>query len=423
MTSTDAIKELYGKYLMTTYSPSLALVKGKGTRVWDADGKQYLDFGAGISVVNLGHCHPKVVEAIQRQAATLMHASNLFFNENQARLAEKLSRVSLGGKCFFCNSGAEANEGLVKLARLWGHDQGKYEVICMKNSFHGRTLATAAATGQEKVQKGFEPLPTGFVHAEFNNLESVAALVNEKTVAVLLEAVQGEGGVLPATDEFMKGVRKLCDDKGLLMLCDEVQCGMARTGKWFGFEHSKVQPDAFSLAKGLGNGYPIGAVVASPKLSDVFKPGNHASTFGGSPLACAAAIATLDVIQDEGLLVRAATVGEKFRKELATRFAKYEHVKEVRGRGFMVGIVLDQDAKPVAGRMAEQGLLTIATANTVVRLLPPLNVKDSELAEAADIIDDCLAEMHGMARAEEDGEDAALSAGGTPAAAAETAEG
>ncbi len=231
---TDEIKQLHEQYVMPTYAPGLALVKGEGCKVWDADGNEYLDFLAGISVLNVGHCHPKVVEAIQDQASKLMHVSNLYYNENQPKLAKALSERSLGGKCFFCNSGAEANEALIKLARKWGHDKGKYEVIAMRNSFHGRTLATLTATGQDKIQKGFDPLPVGFVYAEFNNLKSCREAINQKTAAIIVEAVQGEGGIVPADEDFFKGLRVLCDEKDILMLCDEVQCGMGRTGKWFG---------------------------------------------------------------------------------------------------------------------------------------------------------------------------------------------
>lgn len=389
-------KDLFKQYVMPTYAPEIALVRGKGTRVWDADGKVYLDFIAGISVLNVGHCHPWVVDAICKQAGILVHVSNLYFTENQAKLAQRLAQLSLGGKCFFANSGAEANEGLIKLARLWGHDKGRYEVICMKNSFHGRTLATAAATGQDKVKKGFDPMPEGFVHATFNDLDSVKALVSEKTVAVLLEAVQGEGGVIPATDEFFKGVRALCDEKGLLMLCDEVQCGMGRTGKWFAFQHYGVEPDAFSLAKALGSGFPIGAVVSGPKLADVFQPGNHASTFGGTPLACAAALATLNVIDLEQLVSRAASRGRALAEGLQKFVGRFEHVTEVRGKGLMVGLVLDQDAKPMTRLLADMGLLALATAGNVIRFLPPLNVSDAEIAEALDMIEDCLSEWHGV---------------------------
>ncbi|MFC1453396.1 aspartate aminotransferase family protein [Verrucomicrobiota bacterium] len=404
MSETEEIVKLYDEYVMTTYSPQLMLVRGKGTKVWDSDGKVYLDFIAGISVLNVGYSHPRVVEAICRQAGELMHVSNLYYNENQARLAERLAGLSLRGKCFFCNSGAEANEGLFKTARLWGHDEGRYEIICMKNSFHGRTLAAAAATGQEKVRKGFEPMPEGFCHAEFNDLDSVTSLVTDKTVAVMLEAVQGEGGIVPASEPFMKGVRDLCDEKNLLMLCDEVQCGMGRTGNWFAFQGYDVEPDGFSSAKALASGFPIGAVVAGPKAAGVFKPGTHASTFGGTPLACAAALATLDVIEEEDLVARAKQAGETLSKGLAAFAEKYEHVVEARGLGLMVGMVLDEPAKPFVQRLADEGLLALATAENVVRFLPPLNVKDSEIEEALEILDDCLAEWHGVAVEPEDGE-------------------
>mgnify|MGYP006294195027 CR=1 FL=1 len=392
MSKGEEVKDMFNQYVMPTYAPKLLLTRGKGTKVWDADGKVYLDFIAGISVLNVGHCHPRVVEAICRQAAELMHVSNLYFTENQARLAKRLSDLSLGGKCFFANSGAESNEGLIKLARLWGSDAGKYKVVTMKNSFHGRTLATASATGQEKIKKGFEPLPEGFAHAEFNDLDSVRALIDDQTAAVLVEAVQGEGGVIPATEAFMQGLRELCDEKDLLMLCDEVQCGLGRTGHWFGFQLSEVIPDAFSLAKSLGSGYPIGAVVAGPKLSDVFQPGKHASTFGGTPLASAAALATLDVIDEEELCGRAQDAGAKLREGLEALAEKYEQVTEVRGAGLMLGMVLDGEAKPLTDRLAEDGLLVLATAGNVVRFLPPLNVRDAEIEEALDMIDEALGE-------------------------------
>ncbi|MBN1557362.1 MAG: aspartate aminotransferase family protein, partial [Lentisphaerae bacterium] len=387
-------------------APNLALVRGRGTKVWDADGKVYLDFVSGIAVVNAGHCHPRVVEAIREQVGTLMHVSNLYYTENEARLAEKLSKLAYEGKgkCFFCNSGAEANEGLIKLARLWGNPEGRYEIICMDNSFHGRTLATAAATGQEKVRTGFEPMPEGFRHAAYNDLEAVRAQVNEKTAAVLLEVVQGEGGVIPAEAAFVQGLRALCDEKNLLLLCDEVQCGMGRTGRWFAFQHYDVLPDAFCLAKALGSGYPIGAVVAGPKLAETFSAGKHASTFGGTPPACAAALATLDVIERERLVKRAETIGRQLRERLEPLVAKYEHVTEVRGAGLMLGLVMDRPVKPLCSRLTEMGLLTLATAERVVRLLPPLNVKEAEISEGLEILDEALAELHGAAPAEEEKE-------------------
>ena len=393
--NTKEIKELFDKYVVPTYTPGIALVRGEGTKVWDADGKEYLDFLAGISVLNVGHCHPKVVDAVRNQVGTLTHVSNLYYTENQARLAEKLSALSMGGKCFFGNSGAEGNEGLIKLARLRGHDAGRYEVICMQNSFHGRTLATAAATGQSKVQKGFEPMPDGFCHAEYNNIDSVKALVNNKTAAVLLEAVQGEGGIIPAEDDFMHGVRELCDENDLLMLCDEVQCGMGRTGHWFGFQASGVEPDAFSLAKALASGYPMGAVVTSPKTADVFQPGKHASTFGGTPLACAAALATLEVIEEEGLVERAETAGKVLTDALTPLIDKHACVEAVRGRGLMVGLVIDRPCADLVKAIVEQGLLCLATANTVVRFLPPLIVSDEDIGGAVEIVDHCLGKWNG----------------------------
>lgn len=404
MSTGEEIKDLYSKYVMPTYSQDLVLVRGKGSKVWDADGKVYLDFLAGISVLNVGHCHPTVVEAIRKQAGELVHVSNLYFTENQAKLAQKLSDLSMGGKVFFCNSGAEANEGMIKFARLWGHEKGKYEIVCMRNSFHGRTLATAAATGQDKVKKGFDPMPEGFVYADLNDIQSVENAITDKTVGVMVEAVQGEGGILSADDEFMQALRALCDSRELLLLCDEVQCGMARTGDWFAFQASGVKPDVFSLAKALGSGYPIGAVVSSPELGDTFHPGNHASTFGGTPLACAAALATIQVIEKEGLRARAKQMGDLFAEGLDGFVESFEHVTGVRARGLMVGLVLDQPAKPLADALVDMGLLCVATAGNVVRFLPPLNVKESELEEALDMIHDCLEEWHGVAEDEEPAE-------------------
>ena len=401
MKTSAEIKTQYQSYVIPTYAtPNLVLVKGKGTRVWDNDGKVYMDFVGGIACQNVGHCHPKVTEAIQQQAAKLVHVSNLYMNEHHGVLAEKLSTLSgLGGKCFFCNSGAEANEALIKLARLWGSEEGKYEIISMKNSFHGRTLAALAATGQTKYQDGFEPIPDGFLYAELNDLASVKKVISGRTAAVLVEAVQGEGGIIKATPEFMAGLRSLCDEKNVLLFCDEVQCGMGRTGHWFGFQATGVTPDAFSLAKSLGSGYPIGAIVTNAKLADVFQPGKHASTFGATPLACVAALATIRVIEEEKLVARAAEAGAAFAEGLQEFVDAYEHVKEVRSQGLMIGLVLDQPAKPLCQTLTEMGLLAIPTADTIVRFLPPLNIKDSDINEALDIIDDALADMHGVERA------------------------
>jgi acetylornithine/N-succinyldiaminopimelate aminotransferase len=395
MSKSADIAALFDQYVMQTYSPTEVLVDGNGCRVYNPEGNTFLDFTAGIAVHNVGHCHPKVVKAIQTQAATLGHTSNLFYTTGQALLAQRLSKLSLNGKCFFCNSGAEANESMIKLARAWGHEKGKYEIISMQNSFHGRTLATLTATGQAKVQKGFDPLPIGFAYAEFNNLDSVKAAVNEHTVAVLIEAVQGEGGVLPATEEFVVGLRKLCDEKGLLLLFDEVQCGMGRTGKWFGWQHYPVKPDAFTLAKAVADGIPMGALVATPALSEVFKPGMHASTFGGNPVACAAALAVMDVIEEEGLLDHTEKMSELFVEGLKTLVEKYEQVLDVRSKGLMVGLVVEGSAKEIVESCRENGLLCCVAGEHVVRFLPPLNVKEPNIEEALEMLDDALDSLYG----------------------------
>jgi acetylornithine aminotransferase/acetylornithine/N-succinyldiaminopimelate aminotransferase len=384
----------------------VTLVRGQGCKVWDADGMVYLDFTAGIAVQNVGHAHPRVVQAVSDQMTTLNHCSNLYYTANQALLAQRLVHLStLEGKCFFCNSGAEANEALIKLARLWGHEEGRYEIIAMRNSFHGRTLATAAATGQSKIQQGFDPMPVGFTFAEFNDLESVRKLVNERTVAVMLEPVQGEGGLLPATTEFMQGLRALCDEKNLLLLCDEVQSGMGRTGHWFAWQQYGVRPDAFSLAKALASGVPMGAIVASAKLADVFQPGRHASTFGGNPLACAAALATIDVIESEKLVERAQEAGQQLRESLMAFVEKYDQLLDVRGAGLMVGLVLDKPAKDLVTKCREMGLLCCMAGEKVVRFLPPLNVRDDELEEALDILDDALDMLYGEEAEEAEAEE------------------
>jgi len=390
MTKPDT-QALHSQFVMPTYAPGLTLVRGSGVSVWDDTGKEYLDFMAGIAVCNTGHCHPAVVSAVQQQVATFMHCSNLFHNELQPRLAEQISRISgLNGKVFFCNSGAEANEALFKLARKWGSMDGRYEIITMKNSFHGRTLATMTATGQTKYQKGFEPLMPGFAYAEFNNLDSVRSAITPATVAVLCESIQGEGGIVPATPEFMTGLRALCDEKKLLLLIDEVQSGIGRTGKWFGFQNYPVLPDGISIAKALGSGFPIGAIAVTPKLSDVFQPGNHASTFGGTPLACAAALATLDTIEKEHLLDHATEMGALFMDGLRKLAEKHPVIQSVRGIGLMIGIVLDIPAKPVEVALQEKGLLSIATGEHVLRFVPPLVVAADQIQQALGLLDQAL---------------------------------
>lgn len=390
MTLSEEIIRLHRNYLMPTYAPSLALVRGEGARVWDADGREYLDFGSGIAVNNLGHCHPAVVTAIRDQTTRLLHASNLFYTENQVRLARKLSNISLGGKVFFCNSGAEANECLIKLARLHGAPSGRFEIITMRNSFHGRTLATLTATGQTKYQHGFEPLVPGFAYADFNDLESVKAAATPHTAAVLVEAVQGEGGILPAAYAFLTALREWCTREGILLLCDEVQSGIGRTGAWFAWQHYGIRPDAFSMAKALAGGLPMGAVCATPELSDTFAPGNHASTFGGNPVCAAAALAVLETIERDNLLARASDAGEAFMDGLHDLSLRHPCIETVRGIGLMIGCVLDRPCRPVADALRDAGLLCIPTGERVLRFVPPLVVTDDEIRQALSLLDATL---------------------------------
>ena len=387
------ILDIYKANVMPTYRPSLVLASGKGVTVRDIDNRPLYDFTSGIGVQAVGYSHPKVVKAIQDQAAAMTHCSNLFVNEPATRLAQKLVELSgLGGKVFFCNSGAEANEAAIKLARKWGAaNGGRYEIVTFRQGFHGRTLATLAATAQAWCQEGFDPLPVGFAYADYNDIESVKAAINDKTVAVMLEAVQGEGGVTPATDEFIKGVRALCDERNLLMICDEVQAGMGRTGTWFAWQGYDVKPDLFTCAKALGGGLPLGALVSNAKLADVLSVPSHASTFGGNPVAAAAALAVIDVIEGENLLDHVAEVGALFREALQSFVDKYDKVLEVRGKGLMLGLVVDADAGEVVEALQAQGVLALTAGSNVVRFLPPLVLKAETLEdEVVDMISDAL---------------------------------
>ena len=394
---TQDILDLYKAKVMPTYRPSVVVASGKGITVRDVDGRSYYDFTSGIGVHNVGHCHKKVVEAIQAQASVLTHASNLFANAPATLLADKLVEISgLGGKVFFCNSGAEANEAAIKLARKWGSaNGGRYEVVTMRQGFHGRTLATLAATAQAWCQEGYDPLPVGFAYADFNDIESVKAAVNEKTVAVMLEAVQGEGGVTPATEEFMKGVRALCDEKNLLMICDEVQCGMGRTGTWFAWQGYGVKPDLFTCAKALADGIPMGALVSSAALADVFTASSHASTFGGNPVAAAAANAVISIIEEEGLLENAVKVGNLLCEALKGFVDTYDKLLEVRGRGLLIGLVVDGDAASIVAALQKQSILALTAGKNVVRFLPPLTLGEDDLEDAVDMISEALAEVFG----------------------------
>ena len=388
----EEILALYKSKVMPTYAPSVVIASGKGVTVRDVDGRSYYDFTSGIGVNSVGYSHPKVVKAIQDQAAALTHCSNLYANVPATLLASKLVEISgLGGKAFFCNSGAEANEAALKLARTWGAaNGGRYEVVTFRQGFHGRTLATVAATAQAWCQEGYDPLPVGFAYADYNDLESVKAAVNDKTVAVMLEAVQGEGGVTPATDEFMKGVRALCDEKNLLMIVDEVQAGMGRTGTWFAWQGYDVKPDLFTCAKAIAGGLPMGALVSNAKLADTFGASAHASTFGGNPVAAAAALAVIEVIEEEKLLENATKVGGLLKEALQGFVDKYDKLLEVRGKGMMLGLVVDGEAKDVVEALKGQGLLALTAGKNVVRFLPPLTLGEDDLEDAVDMISDAL---------------------------------
>lgn len=373
-------------HLMNTYGRlPVALSHGRGCRVWDTEGREYLDGLGGIAVNTLGHAHPKLVPALQEQIGRLIHCSNYYQVPLQEQLATKLAELSGLSKVFFCNSGLEANEAALKLARKFGHDKGleRPEIIVYDKAFHGRSIATLSATGNAKVQKGFEPLVEGFVRVPLNDVAALeeAARSRPNVVAVFLETIQGEGGVNPARIDYLQAVRRLCDERDWLLMIDEVQCGIGRTGKWFAHQWAGIRPDVMPLAKGLGSGVPIGAVVAGPKAADIFQPGNHGTTFGGNPLAMRAGIETLRIMEEDGLLENAARVGEHLKAALARELAGLEGVVEIRGQGLMLGIELARPCGVLLSRALEAGLLLSVTADSVVRLVPPLILTQAEADE------------------------------------------
>ncbi len=372
------------QYLMDTYARyPLALARGQGTKVYDVEGREYLDFLAGVAVNVLGHCHPKITLALQQQAQHLIHTSNLFYTEPQVRLARVLVDHSFADKVFFCNSGAEANEAAIKLARCWAHAKDgadRYEIISMLNSFHWRTLATLTATGQEKVQKGFEPLPEGFRYVPFNDVAALSKAVTSKTAGILVEVIQGEGGVRVATPAFLTACRDISRERGALLIFDEVQTGIGRTGRLFAYEHYGVTPDVMTLAKGLGGGVPIGACLATDDVAKAFTPGSHASTFGGNPLVCAAALAVLEVIlEDKDILGQCARSGEYFLKGLQELQGWCPAVTDVRGLGLLIGVEVTLDARELVHDLRNRGILANATSERVLRFVPPLIVTTAEI--------------------------------------------
>jgi len=388
------VAKLTDRHVAQTYARyPIALVRGKGARVWDADGKEYLDFLAGIAVNSLGHCHPAVVRAIQQQSRKLLHVSNLYHIQAQSELARELCRHSFAERVFFCNSGAEANEAAFKLARRYGgeHLGGKYEILSAQNSFHGRTLATLTATGQEKVRAGYDPLPAGFRQIPFNDLRSAEDAIDaQKTVAIIVEPIQAEGGVIVADEYYLHGLRELCDRRGLLLIFDEVQTGMGRTGKLFAYEHFGVTPDIMTLAKALGGGLPLGAMLAREDVAKSFKPGSHASTFGGNPLACSAGLAVMNTLLKGGALKNCAKMSKVFINGLERLRGRVPFVRGIRGKGLLLGLELDMDGTKIVDECMQEGLLLNCTASKILRFVPPLTITAKEVERGLGILEKVL---------------------------------
>jgi predicted acetylornithine/succinylornithine family transaminase len=389
------IIDLNSQYLCTTYARfPVAFVRGQGCRLWDADGKAYLDFFASLAVMNLGQCHPAVVKAVCDQVSTLMHISNLHHTLPQARLAELLCAHSFADKVFFCNSGAEANEAAIKLARKYGGDKrdGRYEIITTLGSFHGRTMAAISATGQEKVRQGFAPHLEGFRYVPFDDLAATEAAISERTIGILVEPIQGEGGVNVPQLGYLKGLRELCNRNGLLLIMDEVQTGMGRTGRLFGYEHEGIEPDIMTLAKALGGGIPIGAMIAKGSVAESFNLGSHGSTFGGNAVACAAGIAVVNTLLG-GVLENCRAMGEYFIQRLLALKEKFSFIKTVRGRGLIIGAELDRDGTAITDACLKEGLLINCTVGKVLRFIPPLIVTKAEIDEGFAIMEKVLAQQ------------------------------
>lgn len=384
----------HAKYLVANYAtPPLEITKGKGSFLWDSTGKKYLDFTSGIAVTNIGHSHQHWINKVSSQTEKLVHCSNLFSIPEQVRLAKRLVQKIGPGKMLFCNSGAEANEALIKFSRLAGKkDQPhRHKLLVVDNAFHGRTMGALSATASKKYREGFEPLLTGFTFARLNDIESFAESVDEETVGIMIESIQGEGGVKVATDQFLQDLQKLCRERNLLLLLDEVQAGIGRTGEFLGFQKSGIHPDAVAIAKGLGGGFPIGAIWLSEKWADTFKPGSHGTTFGGSPLACSAANAVLDVIDEENLIQNSKSNGEYLLKRLEEFKGKYPKIiSEIRGRGLMLAMVCHAPPTPLIEKLRERGLLVVGAAENAIRFLPPLNILKNDLDEALVICEQVL---------------------------------
>jgi len=391
MTTQETI-ELFDKYVIANYGRlARVIVKGEGCYLYDADGNQILDMFPGWAVSGIGHCHPKVVEALRRQAGELLHIDNTFYSEPQGRLAQLLSERAFGGKCFFCNSGAEANEAALKLARLHTR-QEKYKFITAEGSFHGRTFATVTATAQPKYHEGFLPLLPGFVYVPFNDIEALESAFNDEVAAVMIEPIQGEGGINVATAEYLQTIRRLCDENGAVMILDEVQTGIGRTGKWFAYQHFDVEPDIITMAKALGGGVAIGAMMATKEIAASLVPGKHASTFGGNCLACAAGVAVLEAIEENNLLQNAAELGEYTKHKLLQLKEKHFIIDSVRGIGLMIGVQLTSKGTEIVNQCLDKGLRINCTNETVLRFMPPMIVTKEQIDQAIDILDAVLTE-------------------------------
>jgi len=382
------VVRLYRKFVIPCYKQSaLVMARGKGVNVWDAEGKKYLDFFPGWAVSGLGHCPPKVTAAIREQSKRILNIPNNYYNQLQGELAEKLSKLSFGGKCFFCNSGAEANEAAIKLARLYGRKEKRYQIISMENSFHGRTLATLTLTGQKKVKEGFSPLPAGFNTVPFNDLRAIQKAISEKTVAIFLEPIQGEGGINVVEKEYLFSLRKLCDKKKILLVFDEVQTGMGRTGKFFCYQNFGVIPDMITLAKSLGGGFPIGALIAQKEIADLMVPGTHGSTFGGGPLASVAALAVIETIEKEHLLKNVKEMGKYLRGKLEILKKKYSFIEGIKGLGLMLGVELKIPCQKIVENCLKKGLLINCTQKKILRIMPPIIITKKEIDQAINILD------------------------------------
>jgi acetylornithine/N-succinyldiaminopimelate aminotransferase len=385
------ILENYDNYVIPNYTRNpIVITKGEGVYVWDTEGKRYLDLFSGWAVSSLGHCHPAVTKAMQKQAEILVHVPNIFYSEPQGRLAKYISENSFNGQCFFCNSGAEANEAAIKMARIHYSQKGKYKIITMKDSFHGRTLATVTATAQPKYHSGFAPLISGFSYVSFNDLGEVEDAIDDQTCGIMLEPIQGEGGINVARKDYMEGLRKICDDNDILLILDEVQCGMGRSGKYFAYQHYDITPDIMTLAKSLGNGTAVGAMETSKEIAKSLVPGSHASTFGGNPLACAASAAVFETIESEGLLDNATKMGKYSLAQLGNMAKELDVIKEVRGVGLMIGIELKIPAAEIVKSCMDAGLLLNCTHDSVIRFMPQLNVKKEHIDEGLWILNNIL---------------------------------